>query len=371
MSIFLYLRNIKGEKVKNDIEEKILELRNELKTDRLDMSFGEIINIYEERDLIIRPEYQRAFRWSSEQKTRFIESIFLGIPIPPIFVAEDDSGRWELVDGLQRISTILSFFGKLKIDDIEKAEELNFFKLEETNLLGSIIKKLTSNDLTPKLKNTIKRAVCRVEILKWDSQIDMRYELFNRLNTGASPLTAQELRNCIYIGKFNTFIQELAKYGAFKNIIKATDYQLERMYLEELVLRYFAVIKEYKNWYLTKDIKYYLDSFMKDVAKNKIEINYNIEEKKFYTIASFFDNNFSKPFNAKNKKFSASIFETLMYVAYRYYDYYIVNNKVSQFKDKKNKLLKDEEFKKFAGHKTSQKERLKKKLKKAEEIFNV
>jgi len=357
--------------MKSDIEEKVIELRNELKTDRLDMSFGEIINIYEEGDLIIRPEYQRAFRWSSEQKTRFIESILLGIPIPPIFVAEDNSGKWELVDGLQRVSTILSFFGKLKIEDISKAKKLNFFALDSTELLGNIIKDITSNDLTPKLRNTIKRAVCRVEILRWDSQIDMRYELFNRLNTGASPLTAQELRNCIYIGEFNKFLQKLAKYENFKKIIKPTEYQLERMFLEELVLRYFAVIKEYKNWYLIKDIKHYLDDFMKDVVKGNIIINYSIEEKKFYKIVDFFANSFEKPFNTKNKKFSASIFETLMFIAYYYYDYYIEKNKISQFKDKKNKLLKDEKFQKFSGYQTSQKERLKKKLEKAKEIFNV
>ena len=352
------------------IEQKILELRNELKTDRLDMSFGEIINIYEEGDLIIRPEYQRAFRWSNEQKTRFIESIILGIPIPPIFVAEDEKGKWELVDGLQRISTILSFFGKLRIEDVEKAHKLNLFKLEETDLLGNLIKNLNVNDLTPKLRNTIKRAVCRVEILRWDSQIDMRYELFNRLNTGASPLTAQELRNCIYIGKFNTFLQKLAKYENFKKIIRPTDYQLERMFLEEMVLRYFAIIKEYKNWYLTKDIKHYLDDFMRDVTKDKIFIEYDIEENKFYKICDFFAN-YSKPFNAKNKKFSASIYETLMFVAHYYYDYYIEKNNTIKFKDRKNKLLKDEKFQKFAGHQTSQKERLKKKLERAKEIFDV
>jgi hypothetical protein len=354
----------------NNIEEKILELRNELKTDRLDMSFGEIINIYEEGDLIIRPEYQRAFRWSLEQKTRFIESILLGIPIPPIFVAEDDTGKWELVDGLQRISTILSFFGKLKVNDIKKAEKLNFFKMDSTELLGETIKGLTSNDLTPKLKNTIKRAVCRVEILRWDSQIDMRYELFNRLNTGSSPLTAQELRNCIYIGEFNQFLQKLAKYKNFIKVVKPTPKQSETMFLEELILRYFAVIKEYKNWYLTKDIKNYLDDFMKDVVKGKIVIDYNIEEQKFKNIINFFSN-FSKSFNAKNKKFSASIYETLMFVAYYYYDYYVLKDNISQFKDKKHKLLSDSEFQKYAGHQTSQKERLKKKLIRAKEIFNV
>ena len=88
--------------------------RNNLKTDRLDMSFGEIMSMYERDEIIINPEFQRFYRWTNQQKTRFMESVFLGIPIPPIFVAEDDNGKWELVDGLQRLSTILSFFGSLK-----------------------------------------------------------------------------------------------------------------------------------------------------------------------------------------------------------------------------------------------------------------
>ena len=88
------------------IEEIVSKKRNTLKTDRLDMSFGELINIYSDKELFISPEYQRAFRWSDYQRTRFIESVLLGIPIPPIFVAEDDNGKWEVVDGLQRISTI-------------------------------------------------------------------------------------------------------------------------------------------------------------------------------------------------------------------------------------------------------------------------
>lgn len=92
----------------NELESQVQELRNSLTTDRMDMSFGEIMNMYEQGEIIISPEFQRLFRWTIEQKTKFIESILLGIPIPPIFVAEDNDGRWELVDGLQRISTVLS-----------------------------------------------------------------------------------------------------------------------------------------------------------------------------------------------------------------------------------------------------------------------
>jgi uncharacterized protein with ParB-like and HNH nuclease domain len=169
------------------LDDEILGARNSLSTDRLDMSFGEIMSMYERQEIIIDPEFQRLFRWSDYQKTRFLESLLLGIPIPPIFVAEDQNGRWELVDGLQRLSTVFSFFGILK-----DAQEKNNWVLEKGELIASIAD-YECNDLPLKFQLNIKRSVCRIEVIKWNSKIDMRYELFNRLNTGGSPLTDQEI----------------------------------------------------------------------------------------------------------------------------------------------------------------------------------
>ncbi len=101
------------------LETEISNERGRLSSDRMDISYGELINLYKNNELIIRPEYQRLFRWNLKQKTALIESILLSIPVPPIFVAEDKEGIWELVDGLQRVSTIISFFGDLA-DDLTK-----------------------------------------------------------------------------------------------------------------------------------------------------------------------------------------------------------------------------------------------------------
>lgn len=171
---------------------KLEETKNSLSTDRLDMSFGEIMSMYERREIIIDPIFQRLFRWTDFQQTRFIESLLLGIPIPPIFVAEDKDGRWELVDGLQRISTVFSFFGLL-----DKLPEKNDWILKHGELIPEL-EYFGCKDLPLKLQLNIKRAVCRIEIVKWNSKYDMRYELFNRLNTGGARLTDQEIRNCIF-----------------------------------------------------------------------------------------------------------------------------------------------------------------------------
>jgi hypothetical protein len=109
--------------------------RRRIFRDGYDISLGELVSLYEKNELIIQPEYQRLFRWDQTQKTRFIESLLLNIPIPPIFVFSDSKGRWELVDGLQRVSTVLEFMGKLHNADGDVAVP---FTCDGTGLVPSL-----------------------------------------------------------------------------------------------------------------------------------------------------------------------------------------------------------------------------------------
>src|SRR5262245_13862052 len=111
------------------LEAQISEARRSISSDGYPMSIGELTNLYRSGELIIRPEFQRLFRWSNLQRTRLIESILLGIPLPSIFVAQTEGGKWELVDGLQRVSTILQLQGEL-ID--EGGQRVNPLVLEAT-----------------------------------------------------------------------------------------------------------------------------------------------------------------------------------------------------------------------------------------------
>lgn len=120
-----------------EISAEIQKYRQEIKSERMDMSFGEIINMYRDKEIIISPEYQRAFRWDEQRQSDFIESILLGIPFPSIFVATNPDGKWELIDGLQRVSTVLSFFNELK-DDEGKSYPKNGLKLVE----GEYVKRI-------------------------------------------------------------------------------------------------------------------------------------------------------------------------------------------------------------------------------------
>src|SRR4051812_21140534 len=118
-----------------DLQQEIDKRRSEIRTDDYAMSIGEWISLYENSELDIHPEFQRFFRWDVWQKSRLIESILLGIPIPPIFVSQRSDGVWDVVDGLQRLSTIFQFVGILKN---EKGKPELPLELVETKYLPSL-----------------------------------------------------------------------------------------------------------------------------------------------------------------------------------------------------------------------------------------
>ena len=117
------------------LKEEIDARRAEIRSDGYPMSIGELINLYRDDELDIHPEFQRFYRWSDEQKSRLIESILLGIPIPTIFVSQREDGVWDVIDGLQRLSTIFQMVGILRD---EKGELVPPLVLKRTKYLPSL-----------------------------------------------------------------------------------------------------------------------------------------------------------------------------------------------------------------------------------------
>jgi len=324
-----------------NLEEIILEHTKSFRTDRLTMSFGEIMNMYKEGEIQINPDFQRSFRWDKEKQTNLIESILLGIPIPPIFVFENEKGVWELVDGLQRISTVLSFFGIL---ENVTADKNNLILME-----GKIIKeldKVTINTISLKLKLMLKRATLGVEVLNRNADSEIKYELFKRLNTTSEGLSEQEMRNAIYSGKFNSFLNELANNETFVALMKPSDKQKETMYLSELVLRYFA----FKNSIEMKDgVRSHLDEYMKI---NSEMTNFNKEKgkKEFIKIISFINEKFGTDiFKAKNGHVTKNMYDTLTYVLREKFDIYKDNP--TFFQEKVKELKEDKVYKEITNKK--------------------
>lgn len=228
-----------------------IELKSkEIITDSYSMSVGEVISMYNEGDLDIHPEFQRFFRWTLSQKSRLIESFLLNFPVPPIFVYQRADGVWDVVDGLQRISTILEFAGVYKDED---GRTLPPLVLEGTKMLPSLEgKKYQSED---DIENSfgmaerrfLKKAKISVIILKKESDATGQYEVFQRLNTGGTSLSAQEVRNCLMVMTNRDIyikIKEMCEFQPFRSTLSINDKAMKERFDMELVTRFICVRHE-------------------------------------------------------------------------------------------------------------------------------
>lgn len=228
------------------LQDEITKWSAKVHTDAYAMSFGELMNLYEAGELDIHPEFQRFFRWDEGQKSRLVESILLGIPLPSIFVAQRTDGIWDVIDGLQRLATIFQLAGILKNEEGALVPPLI---LERTKYLPSLQGNKWDGDnghrsLTAAERLYIKRAKIDVKIIKKESDEASKYELFQRLNTGGSQLSDQEVRNCILISIDQTAyhrLRELSKNSAFQECISLTDKAIEEQFDMELVLRFLLI----------------------------------------------------------------------------------------------------------------------------------
>jgi uncharacterized protein with ParB-like and HNH nuclease domain len=280
------------------LQEEIDKTRAEIRTDSYPMSIGELISLYENKEIDIHPEFQRFFRWTSFQKARLIESIFLGIPIPQIFVAQRKDGVWDVVDGLQRLSTIFQFAGTLRD---ENDNVLPGLKLEKTKYLPSLEGKKwddpndEENSLTVAQRLIIKRSKIDISIILKESDEKSKFELFQRLNTGGSPLSDQEVRNSILVmidNKYYQWIKQLAQNDGFRECVLLTDRALEEQYDMDLVLR-FLIFRAMPENMLKEigDINEFLTEQMINAVSEK-KFNIEKETKAFEKTFSFLKDEF-------------------------------------------------------------------------------
>lgn len=362
----------------------IANKRKEIAPDRMDISFNELMNMHQDDELIIKPEYQRFFRWSDIQKTTLIESILLSIPIPPIFVAEDaDTGKWELVDGLQRVSTILSFFGKLKDNltcipdeqdiDIDVATDLDYSTVNKWTLsTGRLLPELEGfniDTLPTSLIINIKRASCRVEILRGSSSHDMKYELFRRLNSGGSQLTAQEVRNAIFRGASST-VNDLLSLAVndfcFKSLTDLNQSKKKELFDQELALRFFAFYDDVEN--INQNTENYLNDYMDNASRNSEypkDENLEIFKKTFALLFRLDD---LKIFRNSRGLFVPAWFEGIAISVTKNIAKY--ENDIELLRSKIEALKQDGEFKRLSGSASNSRSRVKKRLQRALVIFS-
>lgn len=309
-----------------NLQEQIDDARLQVHTDAYPMSIGELVNLYDDDELDIHPEFQRLYRWTDEQKSKLIESIFLGIPLPSIFVAQRKDGVWDVVDGLQRISTILSFVGKLK-DENDKV--LPPLMLNATKYLPQMAGMFWDNEdsnkvISVEVKRLFKREKIDIKIIKRESEGDTKFELFQRLNTGGSKLSDQEVRNCMLLmidRDAFLWLDDLSKNESFRSCTPVSSKQKEECYLNELVLRF--LIQRDNSEDLRKehsDVAPYLNDELNRLFKKDSGFNFEVEkqifEKTFDILSEALgENSFKKYNHGKNKyegAISIPVFEALV-----------------------------------------------------------
>lgn len=284
---------------KEELIRAIENRRTYFKTDNYSMSIGELKNLYEDNELIIDPEYQRLFRWSEGQKVRLIESVLMGIPLPTIFVYQNSDGKWEVVDGLQRISTLLQCMGVLK----ENGNKKETLVLRGTKYLPELEGFSWDNSdgskcIPESLKLSIRRSKLNITIILSESDPNAKFEIFQRLNTGGSNASDQEVRDNVMImmspERYKWF-DELSNNTDFTTTISISDRQEKEQYHKELLLRYIALSTyEYDS---TKDVSDFLN-----------EINYKIIYEKDSTCDAI-KTIFEKTFQLINKGFGEKAFK--------------------------------------------------------------
>jgi hypothetical protein len=306
--------------------EEIKKESQEIATDSYSMSIGELVSLYKEGEINIRPEFQRYFRWTSSQKTRLIESILLGIPVPPIFVQQNSDGKWELIDGLQRVSTFLELMGELKDG---KGNKKGPFVLTKTKHLPSlqgcswINRQDSKKELPEEVRIKIKRARIDVNIvLEKIDNATVKYELFQRLNTGGSLATEQEIRNCLLSmtnNKFYLWILSLKDNDDFITSTNLSERLIEEQYDVELLCRFFVLKRiELSELSQIDDLSSFLDDKIISLAQDPL-FDLSLEKDVFAEVfsklnAALTENAFKKYDTKKQKavgSFLISVFEIM------------------------------------------------------------
>jgi hypothetical protein len=258
----------------NHLEEQLRGERGRVDVAVHNFSVRELVRMITDEELNASPSYQRKFRWTQKDESLFIESVFLGLPIPPIFVATNVGFQWEVVDGLQRLSTLAHFLARdaeearevgrelpLRLDDLEKLTELNGCSF---------------TDLPKNLQVYFGRQPLQVISLTDKSDLQARFDVFERLNRGGIQLTAQEVRACVYQGRFNDFIEELSQDSRLSDILKLQRVHQDDGTKAEQVLKFFA----YKNFKSEFDgkVETFLNRYMQSADGN---FNYAAEREVF------------------------------------------------------------------------------------------
>jgi hypothetical protein len=235
------------------LEQKYNKEMRQIVSQKIDLPISTLPEMIKEQ-IDLNPDFQRRDRWDVEKQSRFIESIIMNVPIPPVFLGEDQYGKYVVLDGRQRLTAIKDFLSNIfKLSGLKVWEDLNgqnYNDLQKKKLSAAITR----------------RFVPAVVILK-ESSSQVKYDVFDRLNTGGVIAVPMEIRNAVFPGAFNKLIRTLAEFPEFRRLwgipVEQGELEKNRIYRDmsdiELVLRFFA-LSEYGQ--MDMKFKDYLGDFM-------------------------------------------------------------------------------------------------------------
>ncbi len=214
------------------LDAKLWEMLNrEVFITEIDYTLGQLAQMVEDGEIDLKPEYQRRHRWNIRKKSALIESFIMNVPVPPIYLNEDELGEYSVIDGKQRLLAISEFIsGQLELSGLTIFSELNNKSFDE---------------LAPKYKRVIKsRQKLKAILILRQTDPDVKFETFMRLNTGGVPLNAQEIRNAAFTGPFNDMLLEVSQVPQFHALLGIEEREKSRMWVQmrdvEFVLRYLT-----------------------------------------------------------------------------------------------------------------------------------
>ncbi len=263
----------------------------------------------------LAPAFQRNSVWGIKQKSRLIESIMLNITLPMFYVAGDRLERWDVVVGLQRLTTICEFlFGSSQYEEIAKIKDFDYshgFKLQGLEFWGDKYNEYTFNELPEVMRTRILETEFTFTVIEAGTPEVVRRNIFKRLNTGGMPLTPQEIRHALYHGKSTILLEKLSKDEDFITAVSSS-VDDSRMGAREIILRMLSfILRSYKEYYSND-----MDSFICDtmIAINKSPENFQISG--------------TKNIHIKDIDHICSLFKTGMQRAYKLFGEYAFRKSV-------------------------------------------
>jgi hypothetical protein len=315
--------------------------RKQLVTQKMDIFIPSLKDMIKNEVINLSPRFQRRNRWNRKQQSKLIESIIMAVPIPPVFLAEEELSYYSVMDGKQRLTAIDEYLNdKYALRGLENWVELNGKKFSQ---------------LDSEVKGAITRRMISAIVILKESNLDIKFDVFERINTGGEHLNFQEIRNCIYQGKLNDTLIELSENNFFKKCLNLPESYEElskmRIYQQmedvQLVLRFF-LLHDYNK--MTGNLKSSLNNYMKNhtnITESELEAHKRLFNETIEKVYEVYGNQSFRKWEMQNNqwssKISAPFYDSVMY-GFSKIDRNLIEENKHKILDGTKKLFEDSEF---------------------------